>query len=171
MQTLREQRSSEVQKKRGFLNHPNSGNTTSDDEHDKPSAADPKNGPFQVYSGKEEIKDTSLDFNLDNFKKILEDKNSLEASLVNAKMHWATLELERDNLQIQYRHDTQKLQKEIMDTKEKLGEALNSAYEYERRHSELFSSIRTEEQQPEQKIEKTEKGTKTAKRSFFKLKK
>ena len=33
-----------------------------------------------------------------------------------------------------------------MDTKEKLGEALNSAYEYERRHSELFSTIRTEEQ-------------------------
>lgn len=88
---------------------------------------------------------------------------------MNAKMQWASLELERDNLQIQHKMEIHRLQKELMDTKEKLGEALNSAYEHERRNSELTLMIKL----PDDlilKSEKSEKSAKSSKRSFFKLK-
>lgn len=77
------------------------------------------------------------------------EKDATEQKLIVAKMQWANLELERDNLKCtlkqkmdqigQQQSDMGNLQNDLVRTKQSMGEALNQAYEYERINSELLN--------------------------------
>ncbi len=70
-----------------------------------------------------------------------------ESQLVQAKMQWATLELENENLLGKLKTKTSEvttledskstLEDELVKTKQNMGEALNAAYEFERQNKEL----------------------------------
>eukprot|EP00347_Sterkiella_histriomuscorum_P008879 403343397 len=68
----------------------------------------PQSTNQNTFDSREEFKSMPFDFTIKdkyNYVKnklsmVLIDKNQIEQQLINAKMHWATLDLERDNLQI-----------------------------------------------------------------------
>ena len=91
------------------------------------------------------------------------EKDQIEAQLVHAKMQWATLELDRDNLilKLTYQGDkiadlTQEkdqLEQLLVKNKQELGEALNQAYEFEKINTALIEKLEEEGKRNERQTE------------------
>ena len=74
------------------------------------------NHASNTFDSREEFKSMPFDFTIKdkyNYVKnklsmVLIDKHQIEQQLINAKMHWATLDLERDNLTIKLKQQSEK---------------------------------------------------------------
>ncbi|CDW72003.1 UNKNOWN [Stylonychia lemnae] len=145
-----------------------------------------------TFDSREEFKSMPFDFTIKdkyNYVKnklsmVLIDKNQIEQQLINAKMQWATLDLQRDNLTIKLKQSNERyenlqvqmngLQDELVRTKQELGEAMNSAYEYEKQNSNLLNQYenRNSTASAGGSTAKNEKKSKTSKiKSLFKMSK
>lgn len=75
-------------------------------------------------------------------KSVSREKDQIEGQLVEAKMQWATLDMENDELAVRLKQKNEqlkifssqvtKLEIELVRAKQELGEALNECYEYEK---------------------------------------